>query len=541
MTGKMRWIALGIVLAVSASLAAVTAQANSLAQEPQPPGITGAQGGGPFGTGFTYQGKLDEDGAPHTGACDFQFSLWDADEGGNQIGTTQTETGVALSEGVFTVELDFGSTAFAGSARWLQIAVRCPARSGGYTTLDPRQALTAAPYALYAPTAPWFGLIGVPAGFADGVDNEGTYNRAAPAANDITTVDSGGNVGHYTSVTIGADGLGLISYRDDTNSGLKVLHCGNPVCSSGNTVTSLDSGGSLGIGAYTSVAIGADGLGLISYLDVTNYDLKVAHCSNTACTAAIRTTLDSGGNVGYDTSIAIGADGLGLISYYDNTNHDLRVAHCSNTACTAAGFIIPDSTDDVGRDTSIAIGADGLGLISYYDFTNGDLKVLHCGNAACSSGNTVTTLDSTGNVGADTSITIGADGRGLISYRDAINYDLKVAHCSNTACTAAAITTLDSAGSVGHDTSITIGADGLGLIGYYDYTNYDLKVAHCSDTACTAATITTLDSAGDVGADTSITIGTDGLPLISYYDATNTNLKVAHCSNTFCVPYFRRR
>ena len=30
--------------------------------------------------------------------------------------------------------------------------------------------------------------------------------------------------------------------------------------------------------------------------------------------------------------------------------------------------------------TSITIGADGLGLISYYDVTNGDLKVAHCSN-----------------------------------------------------------------------------------------------------------------------------------------------------------------
>ena len=89
--------------------------------------------------------------------------------------------------------------------------------------------------------------------------------------------------------------------------------------------------------------------------------------------------------------------------------------------------------------------------------------------------------------------------------------------------------------------SITMGADGLGLISYYDGTNSALKVAHCSNTACTSATTTTLDSDGGVGYYTSITIGADGLGLISYYDATNDNLKVAHCENAFCSPYFRRR
>jgi hypothetical protein len=94
---------------------------------------------------------------------------------------------------------------------------------------------------------------------------------------------------------------------------------------------------------------------------------------------------------------------------------------------------------------------------------------------------------------------------------------------------------------VGFFASATIGADGLGLISYYDNTNGDLKVAHCSNTNCTAATTTTLDATGNVGRYTSITIGADGLGLISYRDVTNQDLKVAHCENAFCAPYFRRR
>ena len=88
---------------------------------------------------------------------------------------------------------------------------------------------------------------------------------------------------------------------------------------------------------------------------------------------------------------------------------------------------------------------------------------------------------------------------------------------------------------------MTIGTDGLALISYYDATNSDLKVAHCSNFACNTATLTTVDSAGSVGQYSSVTIGADGLALISYYDETNGDLKVAHCSNLFCVPYHRRR
>src|SRR5262245_17002778 len=104
-----------------------------------------------LGTAFTYQGQLQQSGAPANGSCDFQFSLWDAlgsgapPTGGGQIGSTQTKSAVNVSNGVFTVPLDFGAAAFnTGSDRWLHIAVRCPAGSGSYQTLAPREPLTAA-------------------------------------------------------------------------------------------------------------------------------------------------------------------------------------------------------------------------------------------------------------------------------------------------------------------------------------------------------------------------------------------------------------
>ena len=99
----------------------------------------------------------------------------------------------------------------------------------------------------------------------------------------------------------------------------------------GFMLTTLDGSGN--VGRFSSVTIGADGLALISSFDETNGDLKVAHCSNLDCTSATRTTVDRAGNVGQYSSVTIGTDGLALISYYDTTNGDLKVAHCSNLFC----------------------------------------------------------------------------------------------------------------------------------------------------------------------------------------------------------------
>jgi hypothetical protein len=350
--------------------------------------------------------------------------------------------------------------------------------------------------------------------------------------NTVTTLDTAGITGQFTSVAIGADGLGLIAYYDQTISQLRVAHCDDLACTTA-TRTTLDSGG----GFHTSVAIGVDGLGLISYFSSANGgDLKVAHCSNLACTSATLTTVDMPGTVGQHTSIAIGTDGLALISYQYVTTEDLKVAHCSDVECTSATITTIDSVSGVGAYTSVAIGADGLGLISYYDATDGDLKVAHCSNLACTSV-TTSTLDIPGSVGLYTSVAIGTDGLGLISYYDDTNDDLKVAHCNNVTCTSATVTPLDTFNLVGQYTSVTIGPDGRGLISYHDVITGDLEVAHCSNVACTSATLATVDSVGDaIGRYTSVTIGADGLGLISYFDGTNGNLKVAHCGNALCRP-----
>lgn len=104
-----------------------------------------------MGTAFTYQGQLNVAGTPVTDSCDFQFALYDALESGSSVGTTQNLTAVPVTDGLFTVQLDFGSSIFTGDAHWLEIWVRCPTESGDYTQLTPRQALTPAPYALALP------------------------------------------------------------------------------------------------------------------------------------------------------------------------------------------------------------------------------------------------------------------------------------------------------------------------------------------------------------------------------------------------------
>jgi len=96
-------------------------------------------------TEFTYQGKLTDTGANANGNYDFEFKLMDGN--GNVLGTLQ-KLNVAVANGIFTVRLDYGATPFTSlSDKFLEIGVK-PVGNAAYTTLSPRQPVTATPIAI---------------------------------------------------------------------------------------------------------------------------------------------------------------------------------------------------------------------------------------------------------------------------------------------------------------------------------------------------------------------------------------------------------
>ena len=131
-----------------------------------------------------------------------------------------------------------------------------------------------------------------------------------------------------------------------------------------------------------SIAIGADGLPVISYHDITNEDLKVAHCNDVACSSAATVTVDSDGDTGIWSSLTIGADGLPVISY-KKWGVGLQVAHCNDAACTGA---VITSLGVSSNHTSITIGVDGLPVVAFNGSDSDhtvNLTIIHCNDAFC--------------------------------------------------------------------------------------------------------------------------------------------------------------
>lgn len=152
-------------------------------------------------TTFTYQGRLTSSSSAANGSYDFQFALFDALTGGTQIGgVTLSRNNVTVSGGLFTVTLDFGSSAFAGADRYLQISVK-KTTDASFTPLTPRQQISSTPYAIQTLNAAQLG--GVAANqFVQTTDSRLSDARPASSIN-FNTVTLTGNLG----VTHGGTGL----------------------------------------------------------------------------------------------------------------------------------------------------------------------------------------------------------------------------------------------------------------------------------------------------------------------------------------------
>ncbi|MBI2398894.1 MAG: collagen-like protein [Xanthomonadales bacterium] len=191
------------------------------------------------GDGFTYQGRLQDNGTPANGLYDLSFTLHDVPTGLGTIVIDPVQLDdVPVENGIFSVTLDFGGGLFNGQRRWLEISVREGASIGAYETLAGRQELTPAPYALYAlsgnpgPAGPT-GATG-PQGPTGPTGATGPQGPAGPTGivSIATTsgqinalVAGGGNApwvfaGPYTTVTVQAgqritgSGVGVFGHND---------------------------------------------------------------------------------------------------------------------------------------------------------------------------------------------------------------------------------------------------------------------------------------------------------------------------------------
>ena len=262
--------------------------------------------------------------------------------------------------------------------------------------------------------------------------------------------------------------------------------------------------------------------------------------------AAAATVFDASG-----PSLIVGANGLGIFAYRDLTNGDLMVGRCVDAACSAVTTSVIDGAADVGL-LAMASASQGP-VIAYEDRSSGvRLKLALCADPACAAANTVVVDPDIGTSGHGVSVAVGVDGRPIIAYASippaTFIGALKVAHCDDASCSVATITAHgDHSWTKRND--IAIGPDGLAVVAWAAPVdlNQTIDVIHCSNAACTSATRpdrrpASADDAslGINGLDgyPSLAFGTNGLPVFASTYTTpgfgDSNASVTRCADASC-------
>ena len=137
---------------------------------------------------------------PPAGSYDLRFTVYDALTSGSAVSDMLTNAATPVTNGLFCVTLDFGAGVFTGPNRWLQLDVQTNG-GGPFTSLTPRQPLTPAPYALYAPSAGMAATVtgSVSAGQLTGAISPGniaagTISSAMLAAGAVTSTSLASNL-----------------------------------------------------------------------------------------------------------------------------------------------------------------------------------------------------------------------------------------------------------------------------------------------------------------------------------------------------------
>jgi hypothetical protein len=354
-----------------------------------------------------------------------------------------------------------------------------------------------------------------------------------------------------------------VSYYDDTSDNLRVARYvgsgGSGCASSAWNCTTVDSSNDVGSGS--SIAIDSSGNPWVSYVDITNDNLRVAHyvgsggsCASSAWDCA--SVASMGSLASGKTSITIDPSDKPWVAFrYDfSLDPTWAVMSAHYVGSGGSGCIISSVWDCTTvqlvnqteeNNPSIALDSSGDPWVSFFiGNSQNDLIVAHYVSSGgnCGTGNawSCTSVETTGNSGQYSSIAIDANGNPVVAYEQIttvpVQRKLQIARYvgggNGSGCFDGdwVCTSVDLVDTNGAFTSIAIDSAGNPWVAY---SSGDLKIARyvggssgsgCSDSAWTC---TAMESSGYLGQYSSIAFDNYGKPIVSYYDATNADLRVA--------------
>lgn len=344
------------------------------------------------GTSFTYQGQLLNGGSPANGSYTMTFALFDVVSGSSAIAGPVTNNAVVVTNGLFTVTIDFGAV-FTGTNYWLEIGVET---NGGspFVTLVPRQALAPTPYAIFANTAS--NLSGtLPTSQLSGTVLDGQLAHSAVTVDPGPGLTGGGRVGLGNTITL--TNIGILSVTGNADITASTV---SGAVTLGDTGTNTDTASTLvkrdASGSFSADSITLDGSLMFPTITSSNPDVIYtggfvlffndafgnfsagANAGYLGSSGSFNTAVgdqallfNSAGY--YNTAVGAGAMNFNVTGVEDTAIGESALDNnSSGTANTASGFKALFSNTNGFGNTADGYQALYANLSGYYNMADGD-------------------------------------------------------------------------------------------------------------------------------------------------------------------------
>jgi hypothetical protein len=315
-------------------------------------------------TAFTYQGSLANGGLPANGSYDLTFTLFSTNAGGAAIAGPVTNSATAVSNGLFTVTIDFGAGVFNGGNDWLEIAVQTNGGSG-FTTLAPRQQITPTPYAIYSANA-GSALTATTATTA-GSSTTATSATSATSATTATTANNfsgslaGDVTGTQTATAVSAvGGQPAASVASGAAAANAATNANNP-----NTIVQRDASGNFNAGTITATSFNGNGGALtnLNASQLTGGTIPTGILTSGATNLPGHLLVVTGGTRqitynGQSLTNIQGSNVVGAVTLAASAT-TATIANSATTATTANNFSGSLAGDVTGTQTATVVSAVG--------------------------------------------------------------------------------------------------------------------------------------------------------------------------------------
>lgn len=382
-----------------------------------------------LGTAFTYQGALRDGGELVNGLVDLRVRAYDAATGSGQVGSTLCFDDVNVTDGTFTVQVDFGAI-FGGQERYIELDVRSDTGLGcsnvtGFETLAGRQRIAPTPHALYAPVAGTANN----ATLFNGQNSAFFQNASNLTGGVIPSARLQGNYAqavNFTSIgnTFAGSGASLTNLNAaNINSGIiSVAHLPNPLNLLGtvpgdgvifgqNSATTFFSAGVRGLANATS-GFGQGVAGSASSPD--GVGVRGANVASTGTAYGVWGTTNSvtGAAVRGDANAGTGENSGGSFATLSGAGYGVRAANTSPSGPGYGAFITSNALNGTALFAE-ALNLEGSGTAGRFETNASSGAAVRAFAAGATATAGAFTATGNGGTGVRVSAT-GSSTRGLI-------------------------------------------------------------------------------------------------------------------------------